>query len=388
MKKEQATDFDFEDYLAGAKHNLGNYSFKQLFRLLFKKIHGLSSNKAVAVRLGMTESRLSQCLKNPSELTLATIRTILDQFEHPDHRRYLLRAYLLESLDEDFIADRQREYKLGDETPGEIRAQIKLLKNQGRLITADTLCVAAAEKSTSTEFKFFMYFQAFQLRETLAQYGFAHRMAFKIIELAKEIGDEYREIYGHSMRLRIKARCPRFAVGDVAEEFETLRQRLQLLPPAELNDKRILIPTDFYLWHTRYAVMIGASEQGYFQLSKELATRIHSEIEAWFSRDPSAKRTLTLLRARLYGVTGKYAALVEELSDFVADGNPDIHMLRHVATLQALAKVEEDQYEDMFLQLRQLYQTSMSFQDYARARVAQLRIAELGEKYLFDAELQ
>lgn len=388
MKKAQPTDFDFEDYLAGAKHNLGNYSFKQLFRLLFRKVHGLGSNKAVAVRLGMTESRLSQCLKNPSELTLVTIRTILDQFEHPDHRRYLLRAYLLESLDEDFIADRQREYELGDETPGEIRAQIKLLKNQGRLVTADTLCIAAAEQTTNTEFKFFMYFQAFQIRETLAQYGFAHRMAFKIIELAREIEDEHREIYGHSMRLRIKARCPRFALADVSKEFEALMQRFLLLPAIESGDKRILMPSEFSLWHARYAVLIGAAEQGYFEVSKELANQIHGEIDTWLARDLSNQRTLILLRARLYGVTGSYAALVEELSDYVEDVNPDIHMLRHVATLQALAKVEEDQYEDMFLQLRQLYQTSISFQDYSRARVAQLRIAELGEKYLFDAELQ
>ncbi len=390
MKSAKPADFDFEDYLAGAKHNLENYSYPILLRLFFKEVHGLETDKAIGARIGFKPSWFSQCLKEPGRVRFDAFRTILDQFPNPEHRRYLLRAYLLETLGEDFISDKEREYRMSGSSTREIQARLKMLKRQGRLRSAEVLCDRASDQTSDPEFKFLMLYESFQLCETLAQFGFAHRRAVRFISAAEALGDEHREIFGHSMRFRVKARCPRFAIEGVAKEIEALRQRFLLLPARDPSDKRILLPTEFYLWSTWLNILVGAAEQGYFRISDALATRMHEEIDARLSKetDPTNVRLLKLVRARLHGVCGQHAALVEELSEYAESANPDIQTLRHLATLQSIAKVEENDYDSMFAQLRQLYQTSMSFQDYGRARVAQLRIAELGERYFYDAEFK
>lgn len=387
MKNAKPADFDFENFLAGAKSNLEDSRFKPLFRLFFEQVHGLTTHKAMAAQIGMTPSRLSQCLSDPNEFTIGTIRVILDQFPNPEHRRYLLRAYLWETLGEDFISDKEREDLAAGESQKEILLRLRMLKRQGRLRAARMLCERAASISEDVEFRFRMLYEAFALCETLAQYGYAHRIAVSFIRQAEALGDEYRQIFGHSMRYRVKARCPRFQVEGVARELEQLRQRFLLLPNVAPGEKRILLPSEYYLWATQLTVLIAAAEQGYFKISDSLSRRMHSEIEERLKRETDATniRSLKFVRARLYGVDGQHAALVEALAEYAEEANPEFQSLRQLATLQALAKVEENDYEAMFSQLRQLYQTSMSFQDYSRARVAQLRIAELGEKYHFDA---
>lgn len=381
MNEGAATD---ADYLVKTKLSPDYLSFETLLKEAFKTERGFRHKNQIAACIGVTPAQITHWIRNTHKMSPESMRKILEKVNHPVFREQLVRAWLSNSLEEDFIGRRGPHTVTMDESDAACLKRIRLQVLQGRLLGAESIAYRRLERTRPGPMYERLLDQLLVIRSKLDEPGRAMEVARVIAEGAAERNEPARLAVGHLARTRILSQLSEVSPKQVLAMLHKAHQLVARLtvpskrPPYVLADQ-----TSVFL--TRVGVIVSYMESRRISVDYAVLDSLSQEIQGLLAQGvPQALRSLLLQQtARILLLKGETFQATETLdaayaaADSKLDTEPE-----YCAFIAGKIMHKTDGPEPAARYLRSVSKHYRSMGDIARMRLVNAELA-LAESDLF-----
>ena len=367
------------DYLVRAQPETDPASFGQAVREAFAQERDALLAQDIAEDLGVDKSRVSQIFRDPGALDTKTLDRIMARVEGPEHRRRILRAWVLARYGTD-PGETSRGRLVSERVSGKVLRRIDRQIRESRLETAARTASEALARTDDATLREQLLDRAFFARQRLDAPGRAMAVARLIALGAAKRGDARRLAAAHLDRARVLMSLPDARPGEVLPVFDQAERIVAGQPPAPDPAPPYALATEERIQAGRTAARIGFIERGLLEQDEAfLREALAALLRTGRAKVPHQARYHALqTAARAHLLLGETAAAQEALERaFEAGGLRNLQAYEMCGLVQGRIMREAEGKGKALWYLRRVRDNCLVVGDRYHARLADHDLARL-----------